>query len=211
MQIISRLREERRNMACRALRRAVEQHLAPLERSLVVGSCWRGRGRDRELVEVKRRKLRRYSVGRAAGVSGAALCGNRVLILVIETSIEERPGAVHLANPDIGVPVGDRSESGPGMQIHTGKAEGRRDQRTGLLAIGTKGFAILVQFSIEAARPPTGENLLNRVDIDAKQVSERLEVGRKRHDRTDIEIAVSPTIKPLTDSGCERVVYSRVA
>src|SRR5262244_1976343 len=118
MQIISGLREEWRNMACRALRRAIEKHFAPLERSFVVGSCWRGRGRDRELVEVERGELRRHPIGRAARVSGAALCGYGVLILVIETSIEERPVAVHLANSNIGVPVGNRSEAGPGVQIN---------------------------------------------------------------------------------------------
>jgi len=50
-----------------------------------------------------------------------------------------------------------------------------------------------------------------RRDINRQEVGERLEIGRKRHDRADVEIAVSPTIKPLADSRCERVVDGRVA
>src|SRR5882724_3410128 len=97
------------------------------------------------------------------------------------------------------------------MQIHAGEAESGRDQRPGLLAVGTKGFAVFVQFRIEAAGPPAGENLFHGRDVNPQEVGERLEVGRKRHDRADVEIAVSPAVKSLADSRSERAVDGRVA
>ena len=133
------------------------------------------------------------------------------MILVVEPSIEERRRAVHLGSRDIGVPIGDRSEAGPGGEVHAGQAERGRDERSRLLAVGAKGLAVLVELRVVAARAPAGENLLHGFDIDAKEVGEWLEVRCQRHDRADVKIAVGPTIEPLANSRRERVVDGRMA
>ena len=138
--------------------------------------------------------------GLSARVPRAALRGDWILILVAEPSVEERSQAVHLGHPDVGVPVGDRSEAGPGGEVHAGQAERRRDQRSRLLAVGAKGLAILVQKRVVAARSPAGEHLLHGFDVDAKEIGERLEVRRQRHDRADIQIAVGPAVEPLANA-----------
>ena len=108
------------------------------------------------------------------------------MILVVEPGIEERRRAVHLCARNVGVPVGDRPEAGPGGQVHTGQAERGRDERSRLLSVGVKGLAVFVQFRVVATGPSAGENLLYGVDIDAKEVSERLEVRCQRHDSADV-------------------------
>jgi hypothetical protein len=96
------------------------------------------------------------------------------------------------------------------VEVHSRQTEGGRYRRSGLLAVGAKCLAILVQLGIEAARSPTGENLLHGVNIDSQEISERLEVRRKGYDCANVQIAVSPAVEPPSDSRCERVVDGRV-
>ena len=96
--------------------------------------------------------------------------------------------------------LGDRSEAGPGGEVHAGQSERGRDQRSRLLPVGAKGLAILVQLRVVAAWPPAGEHLLHGLDIDTEEVSERLEVRCQRNDRADVQIAVGPAVEPLTNS-----------
>ncbi len=86
---------------------------------------------------------------------------------------------MHLGHTDVGVPVGDRSGAGRGGQVYTGQAKCRRDQRPGLLAVGPKGFPILVQKRIVAARSPAGEHFFHGCDVHPKEVRERLQVWRQ--------------------------------
>src|SRR6516164_11717245 len=107
-------------MTRRAFRLAIEKDLSPFEGSLIVRASRRHRGRDRELVKMESGQFRRQFVRCTAHVSRAAFRGNGILILVVETSIEEGPGSMHLADANISVPVRNRTEAGPGVQVHTG-------------------------------------------------------------------------------------------
>ncbi len=149
-------------------------------------------------------------VRRIPRIARAALRGDGILILVVEPGIEERRRAVHLGPCDVGIPVGDRSESGPSGEVYAGQAERGRDEGAGPLAVGTKGLAILVELGVVAAWAPAGENLLHGHDIDAEEIGEWLEVRCQRHDRADVEIAVGPVVEPLTNARRERVVDGRM-
>ena len=92
------------------------------------------------------------------------------------------------------------SQAGPSGEVHAGQSERGRDERSRLLPVGAKGLAILVQLRVVAAWPPAGEHLLHGFDIDAKEVSEWLEVRSQRYDGADVQIAVGPTIEPLANS-----------
>ena len=117
---------------------------------------------------------------------------------------------MHLGPCDVSIPVGKRSEAGPGGQIYARQAEGGRDERSRLLPVGAKGLAVFVQLRVVATWPPTGEHLLHGLDIDTEEVGERLKVRCQRYDRADVQIAVGPTVEPLTDTRRERVVDGRV-
>src|SRR5690349_19457859 len=138
MQVVAWLRVERRYVAGGTLRRAVEQRLAAFESSAVVGSRRRLGSGNRELVEVQRGELGRQLVWRTARVARVALGGDGELILVVEARVEECSRAVHLGRSDIGVPVWDRSEAGPRVEIHAGESECRRYERASLLAVRAK-------------------------------------------------------------------------
>jgi hypothetical protein len=90
------------------------------------------------------RQFRCQSVRCASRVSGPVFRGDRILVLVVEASVEECPSAMHLAYADISVPVRNRAEAGPRVQIHAGQTKGRRDEGPRLLAIRPKSFAVLV-------------------------------------------------------------------
>lgn len=60
-------------------------------------------------------------------------------------------------------------------------------------------------------RPPGPQNAFHRRHIHAEQVRYRLQIGRKRHDRSDIQVTVGPAIQTVSDAWGKRVVYRRVA
>src|SRR5215467_10051784 len=120
VQIISRLREKRWNMTRRAFRLAIEECLSSLECDLIVRASRRHRCWDRELVEMKRGQFRCQFVRCTAHVSGPAFRGDWILIFVVEASVEESPGGMHLAYANISVPVRNRSKTGPSVQVHAG-------------------------------------------------------------------------------------------
>src|SRR5262249_43703154 len=98
------------------------------------------------------------------------------------------------------VPVRNGSKACPRMQVDACQPECGRYQGASLLAIGSKGFPILVHHSVEAPRPPAGERLLERDGMGAQRIRERLEIRRQRHNRADVEIAVCPSVETLTDA-----------
>src|SRR5437867_11008198 len=113
------------------------------------------------------RKLRGQTVGHTASVARAAPRRNWVLVRVAQPRIEKRARTVHLGRANVRVPVGDRAEPGPRMQVDTCEAEGRWDERPGLLPIRPERFPVLVKLCVEAARPPACEHRLNGREIDA--------------------------------------------
>src|SRR5215469_1489652 len=131
-------------MARRAFRLAIEKRLSPLECGLIVRARGRHWCRDRELVEMERCQFRRQFVRCASRISGPVFSGDRILVLVVEASIEECPSAMHLAYANISVPVRNRAEAGPRVQVHAGQTKGRRNEGPRLLAVRPKSFAVLV-------------------------------------------------------------------
>ncbi len=51
------------------------------------------------------------------------------------------------------------------------------------------------------AGAPTEQHLLHGLDVDTEQIGEWREIGRKRHDRADIQIPVRPAVEALADAG----------
>src|SRR5438876_1200107 len=156
------------------------------------------------------RELRGQPVGHTPSVAGAAPRRNRVLVLAAQARIEERARAVHLGRANVRVPVGDRAEPGPRVQVDAREAEGRWNERPGLLAIRPERLPVLVKLGVEAARPPACEHRLDGREIDAKEIGERFEVWRERHDRADVQVAVRPAVEAPTDAGGEGVVDGRM-
>src|SRR6187455_3713153 len=137
--------------------------------------------------------------------------GNRELRVVVEARVEEGSLAVHDVNGYIRVPVRHAAPAGRGVQIDAGEAERRRDQDGSRLAIGTKCLAVHQQQSIGAARTPGVQNRSHRGDIGAEEIGDRLEPWCERNDGADIEIAIGPAIKPMTDAGSKRIVHGGMA
>src|SRR5438552_3391087 len=156
------------------------------------------------------RELRGQPVGHTARVAGAAPRRNRVLIPVAEPRIEERARAVHLGRANVRVPVGDRAEPSPRVQVDAREAEGRWEKRSGLLPIRPERLPVLVKLCVEAARPPAREHCFDRREIDAQEIGEGFEVRRERHDGADVQVAVRPAVEAPADAGGERVVDGRV-
>src|SRR5262249_11485085 len=139
-------------------------------------------------------------------VVGAAFGGDRKRGFVTETCIIECARAMHFSSANVGVPVGDGPEPRPGMKIHAGQAISRRNQSAGSLPIGSEAFTVFIQFGIKTARTPACKNLLHGRYIYAKQVGERLQVGRKGHNGADIQVASSPTVQAVADPGRKPIV-----
>src|SRR5262249_6503549 len=99
------LTEQGRHVARGAAPGPVEDLLPACGGGRVETSGRRRRGRNRELVELKRAKLRRQVILRAAYVVEAGAGGDGELRRVRQPRIEERPLPVHLEIGDERVPV----------------------------------------------------------------------------------------------------------
>src|SRR4030095_15999889 len=71
--------------------------------------------------------------------------------------------------------------------------------------------AVLVEDGVEPAGPPTGEHLLHGGDVDGEEIGERCEVRSQRHNETDVEVTLAPSVPALPDPGREGVVHGGVA
>src|SRR5262249_2870692 len=145
------------------------------------------RGRNGELIKMKSGELGGNDIRLAPRISGTALRGDRILLLVVQPGVEEGSRAVHLGGGDIGVPVGHGSEAGPGVEVDAGEAESWRNDGAGLLPIGPEALAVLVELGVEAARAPAGDDLLDRRDVHTEQIAERFEVRGERDDDADVQ------------------------
>src|SRR5439155_24533936 len=96
VQVPARLGKDRWHVAGRAARSPVEDGCSTLGRGPIERSIRGGRRRDRELVEVQRRQLRRNEIGIAARVAEAGAGSDGVLLGVVEAWIVERALTVHL-------------------------------------------------------------------------------------------------------------------
>src|SRR5579864_284995 len=97
------------------------------------------------------------------------------------------------------------------MQIHTRQAKCRRDQSASSLAVGAESLSVLVQLRVKTAGAPARKNFLESRYIDTKQICERFWIGRQGDDGADIQVAVGPSIQPMSDPRSKRIVYARMA
>src|SRR5262249_35701104 len=162
MQIVAGLCKQRRHVARRASCFAVKDRLPPSGRVFEVAPVWRRGCWDRQLIEVKGREFRRYSIRRVTSIVRAALRRDRILLLVGESRIEERPRALHFSRPNVRVPIWDGPEPCPRVEVHARQTERWWNQRAGLFPIGSERFPVSIEYCVEPSRPPTSEYLPDR-------------------------------------------------
>src|SRR6185369_16867384 len=192
--------EDRRHVTRRTLRWSVEHSLTARGCRSVETSRRRSGRRYRELIEVKRRQLRRDQIRIAAHVAKTCTRRDRKLGCIIETRIVEGSLSVHLEVRNERVPVRNRTPARPRMKIDAGESERGRDQGRRRLAIRTKSFAVEKQFSVKLSRSPTLQDCSHRRFIDAQQSRNRLKIRTQRHDRADVQIAGGPAVETPSDA-----------
>ena len=153
---------------------------------------------------MQRRELRRDQVGCIPDVIETMFRGNRNSIRVFERGSEERALPVHLCIGDVRIPVGHRAPPRVRVEVHTCEPERRRQPGRGVLAVRTKRLSVLVQFSVVSPGTPAREHLLDCRCIHSKEVFERFEIGSKRNDGADVQVAVRPPVKPPSDPRARR-------
>ena len=166
---------------------------------------------ERQLVEVERRQLRGDQIGLVPDMAEAVLRSHRKLLCVVQPVVVEVAAAVHFEVRDERVPVGHGAPAGVGRKVDAGEPERRRDQRRRRLSVGPECLAVEEEHRVELARPPAGEDLVDRRLVDAEDVGERLLVRRQPDDRADVQVAVRPAVEAATDAGGEGVVDHGVA
>src|ERR1043166_7543951 len=119
MQIPAWLGSKRLRMAGCALSLLAEDLFTAFGRFLIEAPLWRQGGGKRELILVQCRKLCGNQIRLVSDMSEPVLRGNRKLLCVVQSRIEERAFAVHFQVGNKGVPVGNGSPSRPGMQVHS--------------------------------------------------------------------------------------------
>ena len=97
------------------------------------------------------------------------------------------------------------------MQIHPGKAEGRRKECGCRFAVRPEGFAVFQDLGIVLARTPAGKNFFHCLHVRMQTLRNRVEVGRERCNYTHIEIAVRPAVQTTSDSGDEGIIHRGMA
>ena len=80
-----------------------------------------------------------------------------------------------------------------------GGIEGR-----GRLAVRPERLAVEIELGVELAGPPCLHRLLHLGFRDLEQVDEGGQVGRRRDDRADVEVAVGPAVEAVTDPRARR-------
>src|SRR3954453_4923366 len=135
---------------------------------------------------MERRKFRGDLVRLATNVPRASLGCHRVFGWITQTSIEESPAAVHLANADIGVPIGNGSKPSPRVKVHTGQPVSWWNQGAGPFSVRSQRLSILIELGVIAPRPPTGQDFLDGWEIGTQQIGEVFEIRCERYDRTDV-------------------------
>src|SRR5581483_4167419 len=171
-----------------------------------------------KLVEVKRRQFFRDQIRLIVYVAEMVGGGDGELLCIVQTRIKESPFAVQFKIGKQRVPVRDCAPvSGPGVKIDASQSECWGNEDRGRLAIGTKFFAIEEQLGVEFARPPAGQHFLHGWHVGAEDVGYWLQVGRKRHDLSSVQVLVRPAVEAMSDhtgrnsGGRKGVVNTRVA
>src|ERR1700730_189392 len=204
MQIPTQLGEDRRDVTAGALRLVVKDSLASCSSLKVETVGRRLRHWHRQLVEVQRGELCTDQIFAVMLVTETGFGGDRIFLFIVKTRVEECPLAVHFEIGNKSVPVGDVApRTGPGVIVDTSQAKSGWNKCGGGLAGRAKIFAIEDQFGIEFSWSPTIQHFAHRWLRDSQQFLERAQVGSRRHDSANIEVAIGPAIPSVTYTGSE--------
>src|SRR5690349_24119034 len=104
----------------------------------------------------------------------------------------------------------DRAPPRPGVQIDAPEPKSWRDQagaryiRAGDRAIRhllrIEGLAVEDQFGVEFSRTPAVEHRPHSVLADAQEAGERAQIGGKRDNSPDVQIAIGPAVEPVSNT-----------
>src|ERR1019366_5631919 len=116
---------------------------------------------------------------------------------------------MHFETGDEGVPMRNRTPTGPRVKVHPAEPKGgwnqgsSRNVRSSGCAIGdlgrVEGFAVEDQLGVELSGTPTVEDrphvILRYSRLsETQEVDERAQLRRQRDNRADIQVAVSPAV-----------------
>src|SRR5688572_22929143 len=170
---------------------------------------------------MKRRQLRADQVRITSTIPEIVCCSDRKLRRILQTRIKECALSVHFQVCDKGVPMGDRTPPGPCMEVHSGQSICRRDKCRArnvcpcnnavrdLLWI--EGLAVKDKLCVKFARSPASYDCSDCILRNAKKISKGTDIRRESNDLPDIQVSVCPAVKPVADSSCQRIVYTRMA
>jgi hypothetical protein len=133
------------------------------------------------------------------------------LVRIVQSRIEERLLAVHFQIGYKGVPVRHRTPSGPGVKVHTRQTKSRRNQCRSRFAIRFQPLTVQNEFGVKFSWPPAIKHLEDGGNIHTQDVSDGLEVGRKGHNGSHVEIAVCPPVQTVANPLNKGVVYGGMA
>src|SRR5205823_13561055 len=99
---------------------SAEECVSPFGGLFIEAALRRNRGWNRQLIEVKRRKLSGNQVRIILNMAEVVRGRDRELRRIVEPRIEECSLAVHLQSSDEGIPITHCSPgTGPGVEIHS--------------------------------------------------------------------------------------------
>jgi hypothetical protein len=97
------------------------------------------------------------------------------------------------------------------VQVHARQPERRRDERRCRAPIWLKCLAVENELGVELPRSPAAKDAPHRRGVHAQQLRERRQPWGERDDRSNVQIAVGPSIQPSSDPGRNRIIHARVA
>src|SRR5256885_9084477 len=197
---------ERVSVAASALGLAAEELIAAL-RGLFVEAVGRRYGRGQgHLKEMQRFNFGSNPIVFAGDVPKVLFGGDGEFIGIVQTRVKERSFSVHLQVGHEGIPVRYGTPARPSVQVYASKAKRGWNQCRRRLAVGSKRLAVQNQLSVKLTRAPGAKHGANGGLIHAKEVSNGFQVGSKSHNRSNIEVAVRPTVKSTANSRSESVI-----
>src|SRR5439155_7483269 len=170
MRIPTRLSKQWRHMTLTAGRLAFEERFTARGSAGIETSGGRTRRRNRELIKLKGRQLFCHHVCGAAFVPKASLRGDRIFLRIHQTFVKESSLTLQLKIGDESIPVSDSAPTAaPCVIVHPRHAECGRNQGSRRFTVGTKSFAVQIEFGVEFSRPPTHKHLFQSHIVNPKQ------------------------------------------
>src|SRR6185437_15993292 len=172
------------------------------------GRAWSGK---RQLIKLQGGELARDQVRLVLKMTEACPRSDRKLAGIVEPRIVKGPLTVHFEGGYEGVPVRDRTPSGPSMEVHPGKSECRRNEYGRVASVGPKRLAVQYQLGVKVSGTPAVQDLDDGRDIDSEQIGDRRQIRGEGDDGSDVQIPIGPSVEAMPDAGCKGVIDGRMA